>query len=161
MLCYRCLANNIDLQDAKFKLQSHMIKTALWMAFLLYPSLSGKMLSVLHCRVIHGQAYLVEDMETPCYDQTHNAFMALALLGVALYAIGIPGVFLRLLFVYNVPSLAKYKRDCHMLSRTLQYALCESACDPTSGAASSVANQQSAQHETLRRCGVCLPPTPS
>jgi uncharacterized membrane protein YbaN (DUF454 family) len=147
---FRCLANNSDLDEAIYKLQSHMMKTALWAAFLLYPSLSSKMLSVLHCRFIHGEAFLVDDLETPCYDMKHNAFMALALVGVMLYAIGIPLVFLRLLYVYGVPSLAQYKKDCHTVSRTLEHALYKSAACNHTPNHGSVPNQQKVQHEFFR-----------
>ena len=96
-----------------------MLKTGLFLAFLLYPSLSAKMLSVLNCKVVHGQPYLVSDIRIACYDATHNKYMIMGLLGIFLYAVGIPLAFLGLLFQYKVPSLAKHKRECHILSRAI------------------------------------------
>ena len=97
-----------------------MLKTGLFLAFLLYPSLSAKMLSVLNCKVVHGQAYLVSDIRIACYDAAHNKYMIMGLLGIFLYAVGIPLAFLGLLFQYKVPSLAKHKRECHTLSKVIE-----------------------------------------
>ena len=117
------MTNGHDFNAERHKLQSHMMRTVLVVLFLVYPSLSAKMLSVFNCKDIHGQSYLIGDILLACYTTEHNLYMSLAAIGMAVYAIGIPLGFLWLMFYYQVPSLAKHKRNCHIFSRALEYVL--------------------------------------
>ena len=94
--------------------------------FLAYPSLSAKMLSVLNCKKIHGEHYLMDDLSIECYTPTHSWYQSLAVVGVVLYPVGIPLAFLFLLFRYKVPQIARHKRRCHALRRVLEQVLLES-----------------------------------
>ena len=99
-----------------------MFKTVLVVLFLVYPSVSATMLSVFNCKDIHGEAYLDADIQIVCYTTMHKLFMVMAAFGMMMYALGIPLGFLWLLYKYQVPVLAKHKRDCHILSRVLEHA---------------------------------------
>ena len=57
--------------------------------FLLYPGVSKVVLQAFHCRLINGEWYLVADLNEVCYTSDWTANAALALVGVALYPIGI------------------------------------------------------------------------
>ena len=128
--CRRALDGG-DMADGKHKLQSHIFRTIVVLLFLVFPSLSANMLAVFNCKDLHGQAYLDADIRIQCYTAEHNFCMCIAALGICLYALGIPAGFMWLLFKYQVPSLAKHKRNCDVLSRVLEYVV---ACEAYKGA---------------------------
>lgn len=107
------------LEKRTYELQSHMLRTVLVVLFLIYPSLSVRMLNVLNCKDIHGTEYLDADISVECYTPLHNTFIFVATVGILLYAVGIPLGFLWLMRHYQVPGIARYKRDCHLLKQTL------------------------------------------
>ena len=63
------------------------------MLFLLYPSLSMITLDTFNCREILGEYYLVADMEARCYTTEWANHAVFAVIGVALYPVGIPAFF--------------------------------------------------------------------
>lgn len=68
-----------------------------------------QVLRVFNCTNIHGTEYLVADLRYKCYDGSHYFEIFLASVGVLLYPLGIPLVFLYLLLHSQVQDVARYK----------------------------------------------------
>jgi Transient receptor potential (TRP) ion channel len=58
--------------------------------FLLYPSVSYKVLSVLNCNEVDGTSYLVEDYTITCWEGEHVSYVVLGIIAIILYPVGIP-----------------------------------------------------------------------
>jgi hypothetical protein len=91
-------ARGIELNpQTAIQVTSHILRTALFLLFLLYPSLSAKMLSVFNCMEVHGKHYLVADLRVVCYTTRHTTERAVGAVGLLCYAAGIPFGFYMLL----------------------------------------------------------------
>jgi hypothetical protein len=101
------LKNSKELQ-ATF--QNHFLHSILFFLFLMYPSISTRVLNVFNCTEIHGDFWLKSDLRIKCYDTEHNLEMAIAVVGLLLYPLGIPMMFLTLMHTERVHELAVYKQ---------------------------------------------------
>lgn len=68
-----------------------------------------QVLRVFNCMEIYGTKYLVADLRQQCYTGDHTREIFLASVGVLVYPLGIPVLFLGLLVNSRVPQVAKYK----------------------------------------------------
>merc|ERR1711981_121589 len=82
-----------------------VIKIILTMMFLLYPSIGGKIFSIFRCMSVGEKLYFVKSMEMECYAVQHASLVALAVVFIALYVLGIP------LYMYFLLRKNKDKLD--------------------------------------------------
>jgi hypothetical protein len=75
----------------RFRPSFRIAGVAVFLLFSLYPSLVAKLASIFNCtESIHGKRYLVADLTVVCYEGIHIVFIAFAVVGVVIYALGIP-----------------------------------------------------------------------
>ncbi|KAK3269580.1 hypothetical protein CYMTET_21984 [Cymbomonas tetramitiformis] len=91
------------------------IRTALLILYISYIAISTRMLSYFNCTRVYDEWYLVADHSVQCWVGAHSRLTPLAALGVLLYPIGLPAIFIYLLVRYNVPGLSRIKQRAGLL----------------------------------------------
>jgi len=87
-----------DMSDhGRFRLkhkqaQGQFIKMALFTSFLLYPTVSRTIFSILNCRDIAGKTYLSADFSLECYTERHYNYLYFSIAMIVLYPFGVPFV---------------------------------------------------------------------
>ncbi|KAK3272841.1 hypothetical protein CYMTET_18873 [Cymbomonas tetramitiformis] len=90
-----------------------IVRTMLFILYLSYISISVRMLSFFNCTELYGEYFLSAELHVQCWVGGHRRLVPLALVGVCLYPLGLPAVFLYFLWRYRVPALAAMKwRAC-------------------------------------------------
>jgi len=90
-----------DLQErrmARKKTRRTFWKLILFTLFLMYPSISFRVLMFFLCRNIDGTPYLVADFNVKCYDDRWNRYMPVIVAMVVIYPFGIPAMFFQRLW---------------------------------------------------------------
>eukprot|EP00854_Cymbomonas_tetramitiformis_P021839 gene21839-26283_t len=97
-----------------------LVRTVLFILYLSYISLSIRMLAFFKCTQVYDDWYLDDDLHVQCWVGAHARNLPIALVGVCLYPLGLPAVFLYFLWRYHVPSLAKVKVRACLLHAALE-----------------------------------------
>ncbi len=87
-----------------------------------YTPVTDVVLAVFSCRTILDHKYLRQDMEHMCGVGDHIRYAKVAAFWTALYVIGIPLVFVALLYAYRVPQVAAELRRVAALEALLDAA---------------------------------------
>ena len=100
-------ASEIALRTVRQKHAS----AALFMAFLLYSSVSSVVFQTFSCDPLDdGHSYLRADYSIECYNKEHRAYQIYAMIMIFVYPVGIPALFAGLLF-RNKPVLEDKTRS--------------------------------------------------
>ena len=76
---------------ARFDPLLHLATVMIFVLFSLYPSLVQSAVGVLRCsELIEGKRYLVQDFAKECFTSEHFFFVACGIVGIVVYAVGIP-----------------------------------------------------------------------
>ena len=100
------------------------IRNTVFCLFLLYVGVSRKILGTFACETYYEKSYLIQDLTFECYTREHKFYMILGVVGILLYPIGIPAVFLILLWRAGVPQMANVK-----LNKQLAHVILSTAVD--------------------------------
>jgi hypothetical protein len=91
---------HIGVEDIEKQQKDVRVKTwsiTLLTLFIMYPMLVQKAFGIFKCRLIEGEYYLVADVTLACYDDAWLPRAVMGAIGVAIYCIGIPALFFKLL----------------------------------------------------------------
>jgi len=99
-------------------------KLVLFSAFAMYPNLSSSVLSYFVCREIGGKRLLLADVNVECGGTEYHANMALAIIAIIAYPLGIPA------FIFY--TLRRYRKRLHEPGVRLQLGFLYHAFTPES-----------------------------
>merc|ERR1711968_386203 len=89
-------------------------KMLFWLLLLSYPSVSLRVTRYFVCEQI-GETYILSfDLYTPCYDLEYSTYGVIAFLGLILYVIGIPVLFITILWRARNNGVAWKLRMCQI-----------------------------------------------
>ena len=71
---------------------------------IIWPGVTSDMLRLFHCTKIYNTWHLSEDLSIVCFEGSWSVAAVLGALGLLIYAVGIPLVFLRLIHMSKAPS---------------------------------------------------------
>ena len=113
---WTCCATKLKMTKARLK--DYVILTLVLMLFLCYPMLVRLSLSSLQCPNINGQAYLMADLEEPCFTGRHTTYLlVLTFPQLILYVFGLP-------IIAGIILLREPKRRLwHSFSFRMRYGL--------------------------------------
>jgi len=103
--------------------QKQFTKLGLFTAFVIYPTLSRTIFSILDCRSVAGKVYLNADFTLECYTSTHTTFLALSVIMIVIYPVGIP--------VACFLLVRRYRKDLLNPSVRMQYGFLYAAYNVT------------------------------
>ncbi|KAF0691054.1 Aste57867_17666 [Aphanomyces stellatus] len=93
----KLIQTNLRLWQARSKLRLNFktyfdktMKIFFWMALLMYPAISQKVLSVFNCVDVAHSSYLVSDMTLVCHDKLWVIHAVCAGIGMVFWVIGVP-----------------------------------------------------------------------
>lgn len=93
----RTVRSNLRVWQARMKLRMNYLtyrnkclKLYCWIALFLYPTVSKTILAIFNCQEIGDVYYLVQDRRIVCYNSTWFVFGVIAMVGVAVWVVGIP-----------------------------------------------------------------------
>jgi hypothetical protein len=102
----RTIRSNLRVWQARVKLRMNYLtyrnkclKLYCWIALFLYPTVSKTILAIFNCQEIGDIKYLVQDRRIVCYDSTWVVFGVVAMVGVAVWVVGIPFFFWLLIWL--------------------------------------------------------------
>lgn len=102
----RTIRSNLRVWQARVKLRMNYLtyrnkclKLYCWIALFLYPTVSKTILAIFNCQEIGDVYYLVQDRRIVCYNSTWFVFGVIAMVGVAVWVIGIPFFFWLLIWL--------------------------------------------------------------
>jgi hypothetical protein len=90
--------------------------------YLVFPGVSGMVISAFACDDINGTRYLQADYRRDCSSALHRRYMGGAAWWLIVYPIGIPLTFLALLAWYEVPQMAAAKVRNAYLQAAVEHA---------------------------------------
>jgi len=83
------------LRRKKYRLLFY--KAIIFTLFLIYPAVSRQVISFFNCETINGKSFLVADFHLECYTNRWYQYATAAGVGIVVYPVGIPLLFLGLL----------------------------------------------------------------
>lgn len=96
----RTVRSNLRVWQARVKLRMNYLtyrnkclKLYCWVALFLYPTVSKTILMIFNCQEVGSVHYLVVDRRIVCYNSTWAIFGVMAMIGVAVWVVGIPFFF--------------------------------------------------------------------
>lgn len=89
---------------------------------LVYAPVSEAVIAIFACRRLGDESWLFRSMETQCGTAEHRRYVKVGAFWVCLYVIGIPLLFLALLFRYRVPHTATRLRRTALLRTVIDLA---------------------------------------
>lgn len=87
------------LQNRLVSLRNRVVKVTLLVLFGLYVPLSRQIMRLWQCVEVGSQSFLVADLQVQCYDDTWWRYASAAFVVGALVVLGVPAVFLVLVFM--------------------------------------------------------------
>lgn len=87
-----------DRDAARTRARLVWLKLVLFTLLVLFPRVSSACLRLFKCTAVEGTSYLTADFHIVCFDATWNAVAGVNALALLLYPIGIPALFLVLVF---------------------------------------------------------------
>jgi hypothetical protein len=90
-----------DKKHARKEIRQKFWKIVVFMLFLIYPTVSRKVLQIFMCQKVYDTWYLRVDMRILCYEGEWNKYLPWALAFIALYPVGIVFLFWSKLFKYR------------------------------------------------------------
>merc|ERR1719345_598873 len=88
VLGYKIAVNCLNYE--KSELRDKLVKYGLVFVFLVYPTISLRVLEVLDCRDIFDKYYKVADVRTQCYTSSWTEDAIIAIIVIAVFVIGVP-----------------------------------------------------------------------
>ena len=88
---------------------SQLSKSVIFFMVLAYLPVSNQILGVFQCTQIADRSYLVADLAKQCYTQEHKTYMGVGLLGILLFPIGVPLMYLQMLLRCKILEIIRVR----------------------------------------------------
>ena len=89
--CYLLLEKKLRSREESVDWSSIASCGAVYIAFLVYPSVTADVLKVFSCsQPVEGASYVLEDLSVPCFHGGHVALMVFSWVVLVLYVMGLP-----------------------------------------------------------------------
>jgi len=95
------MADDDTMRNRRQRYRQMLWRVILFTLFLIYPSMSAKVLSMFVCYEVDNVSYLRVDFNLLCFDSQWYTYMPYAIAGVAVYPVGIPLFFFAILRLYR------------------------------------------------------------
>ena len=103
---------NRNLQNLALEIKAAFLRIILWICLIFYPAVCSIVLSVLNCRNFgESGVWLRIDNAISCEDEAYSGYLALSIIGIMIYVIGVPFMFWYTMYTRDMIPIHEHGND--------------------------------------------------